>query len=105
MNSTAHRLPEVRFLTSGHVTDAAKGSAEQALRDALSGVRSEVTSIAVTISVVADDALPRPALIQAVVEIDGHRVRAQAAAPTLPEAIGLLRDRLTVRVASLRRAG
>ncbi|MFD0854197.1 hypothetical protein ACFQ07_18310, partial [Actinomadura adrarensis] len=74
MNSTAHRLPEVRFLTSGHVTDAAKTSAEQALREALTGVQGEITSVAVTISVVAGDALPRPALVQTVVEVNGHRV-------------------------------
>jgi hypothetical protein len=98
MHSTAHELPEVRFLTSGHVTDTAKASAEQALRDALTGVQGEIASAALTISVVADDALPRPALTQAVVEIDGHRIRAQAAAPTLPDAITLLRNRLAMRV-------
>jgi hypothetical protein len=49
--------------------------------------------------------LPRPALAQAVVQIDGRRLRAQAAAGTLPEAVALLRDRLAIRVSSYSQAG
>ncbi|MFC9977691.1 hypothetical protein ACFVH6_42995 [Spirillospora sp. NPDC127200] len=102
MHSTDRELPDVHFLTSGRVTQAERDSAARALHDALSGVRGEVTSIQVTLSVVADESLPRPALAQAVVVLDGRRVRAQAAAPDLAEAIDLLRERLTVRTAYLR---
>ncbi|MFP3968955.1 hypothetical protein SMC26_42125 [Actinomadura fulvescens] len=49
-----------------------------------------------------DSSLPRPALAQAVVELNGRRLRAQAAAPDLSEAIQLLQDRLAVRAAYLR---
>ncbi|MFC5754078.1 hypothetical protein [Actinomadura rugatobispora] len=102
MHSTVHELPEVRFLTSGRVTEDERAAAEHALRTALQGVRGSIASAGLTLSVVADEALPRPALVQTVVEIDGRKVRAQAAARTLPEAIALLRDRLTVRTSHLR---
>ncbi|MFC6882437.1 MULTISPECIES: hypothetical protein [Actinomadura] len=95
-------LPEIRFLTSGDVTGAEKSTAETAVRSALAGAQGTVTAIRVTLSVVADPALPRPALAQAIVDVDGRRLRAQAAAPALPEAIELLRDRLSVRAAYLR---
>ncbi|GLZ08023.1 hypothetical protein Acsp03_54890 [Actinomadura sp. NBRC 104412] len=105
MPSTTKELPKVRYLTSGRVTDAELAAAEGALRSALAGVSGRIGSVALTLSVVADETLPRPALAQAVVEIDGRRLRAQAAAPTLPEAIGLLRDRLAVRASSFRQVG
>ncbi|MWA02257.1 hypothetical protein F8568_018150 [Actinomadura sp. LD22] len=101
MNATLER-PEVRFLTSGEVTDAQRTEAERAVRAALDGTGA--ASVQVTLSIVADPALPRPALARAVAELGGQRLRAQAAAPTLEEAIGLLRHRLAVR-ASYRRAG
>jgi hypothetical protein len=105
MHSTTKELPGIRFLTSGHVTDAERASAERALRSVLMGASGEITSAALTLSVVADETLPRPALAQAVVQTDGRRLRAQAAARTLPEAIALLRDRLAVRVSSYSQAG
>ncbi|WP_433324341.1 hypothetical protein [Spirillospora sp. CA-294931] len=104
MNATLHELPEVRFLTSGDVTDTETRSAERAVRAALSGADAVPSSVKVTLSVVADPSLPRPALAQAIVELDGHLLRAQAAAPRLPEAIDLMRDRLALR-ATHRRAG
>ncbi|MDL4770619.1 HPF/RaiA family ribosome-associated protein [Actinomadura xylanilytica] len=102
MNSTIRALPEIRFLTSGNVPEAVRDAARRAVRGALAEVSAEVTSIRVTLSVLADASLPRPALVQAIVDFDGGRVRAQAAAPDLPEAIGLLEDRLSVRAAFLR---
>ena len=102
MHSTVQALPEVQFLTSGQVSEAERAAAERALAAALEGVRGRVGSARVTLSVLADAALPRPALAQAVVRIDGRKVRAQAAAPTLAEAIGLLHERLVLRISHLR---
>ncbi|HEY8478587.1 MAG TPA: hypothetical protein VIL71_02045 [Spirillospora sp.] len=98
MNATRER-PEVRFLTSGDVSAHERAAAERAVLAALTGAEG-VTSVQVTLSVVADPSLPRPALAQAVVDIDGRRVRAQAAAPRIDEAIDMLRERLAVRVSS-----
>ncbi|TYK42795.1 hypothetical protein [Actinomadura decatromicini] len=100
MNATRER-PEIRFLTSGDVTAHERGAAERAVRDALAGARN-VTSVKVTLSVVADPSLPRPALAQAVVDLDGRRVRAQAAARRIDEAIDMLRERLAIRTYALR---
>lgn len=69
MNATRER-PEIRFLTSGDVSAHERAAAERAVWKALSAARG-VTSVQVTLSVVADRSLPRPALAQAVVELDG----------------------------------
>ncbi|WP_438295526.1 ribosome hibernation promotion factor [Streptomyces sp. HUAS TT7] len=45
----------------------------------------------------------RPAAAQAVVDVNGRPVRAHVAASTMFEAVDLLRDRLTVRLAKVRR--
>ncbi|WP_018657033.1 hypothetical protein [Actinomadura flavalba] len=95
-------LPGVRFLTSGPISDADRAAAEAAVRRALDSAAEQVTSVQVTLSIVPGGDLPRPALAQAIVEVDGVRMRAQAAGPTITEAIGLLRDRLQVRTAYLR---
>ncbi|MEV5828272.1 hypothetical protein AB0L25_22215 [Spirillospora sp. NPDC052242] len=101
MNATCER-PDIRFLISGDVTAHERGAAERAVGEALAKAHGAVTSVQVTLSVVADPALPRPALARAVIEIDGRIVRAQAAAPRLAEAIALLRSRLAVRMTNLR---
>lgn len=99
MNATRER-PEIRFLTSGDVTAHERAAAERAVQTALRDAQG-VTSVQVTLSVVADPSLPRPALAQAVVEMNGRRVRAQAAARRIDESIDMLRERLTVRTSSL----
>ncbi|WP_019630471.1 HPF/RaiA family ribosome-associated protein [Actinomadura atramentaria] len=99
---TDHDLPDISFLTSGEVSDADRDAARAAVRSALDGGADDVTSVRVTLSVVPDADLPCPALAQAIVGVDGARLRAQAAGRTLPEAIDLLRDRLHVRTAYLR---
>jgi ribosome-associated translation inhibitor RaiA len=102
MNATIDDLPEIRFLTSGDVSDGQREATERAVRAALSNAQANVKSVRATLSVIADPSLPRPALAQAVVELDGRRLRAQAAAPDLTEAIDLLQDRLALRAAHLR---
>ncbi|MFC0041660.1 hypothetical protein [Actinomadura rayongensis] len=99
---TDHDFPAINFLTSGDVAEADRTAAAAAVRTALDDEGADVTSVQVTLSVVPGADVPRPALAQAIVGIDGHRLRAQAAGRTLPEAIGLLRDRLHVRTAYLR---
>jgi hypothetical protein len=99
MNATRER-PEIRFLTSGDVSAHERAAAERAVREALAGAPG-VTSVQVTLTVVNDPSLPRPALAQAVVDLDGRRVRAQAAAPRIDEATDMLRERLSVRATSL----
>ena len=102
MNETRRELPEPAFLTSGPVTEDERAAAREAVRAALEGTRETVRSVRVTLSVIDDPSLPRPALAQAVVEVGGGRLRAQAAARDLTEAIDLLRRRLSVRTACLR---
>ncbi|MBA9006272.1 MULTISPECIES: HPF/RaiA family ribosome-associated protein [Thermomonospora] len=98
MNDTIDIGPPVRTVTSGRVTGDHVAMAERAVRAALAGKRDRVSSAQVTLTVLRG-AAPRPALAQAVVDLQGRRVRAQAAAPSLPEAIDLMRERLTRRTA------
>ncbi|MFC4908465.1 hypothetical protein ACFPCY_14120 [Actinomadura gamaensis] len=93
---------DIRFLTTGRVPEAARASAEAAVRAALADVAAPTATVRGTLTMAADPSLPRPALAQAVVTIDGRSLRVQAAAPTVDEAITLLQDRLSVRVAYLR---
>lgn len=102
MQATRRELPEPAFLTSGAVTEDERAAAREAVHAALEGAGETVRSVRVTLSVIDDPSLPRPALAQAIVEVGGGRLRAQAAARDLTEAIDLMRRRLSVRTAGLR---
>ncbi|MCP2340970.1 hypothetical protein [Actinomadura rupiterrae] len=93
---------DIRFLTTGRVPEAARASAETAVRAALAETDASTVSVQGTLTLSPDQTLPRPALAQASVTLDGRSLRVQAAAPTVDEAIALLQDRLSVRVAYLR---
>ncbi|MEV4257470.1 hypothetical protein AB0J52_30300 [Spirillospora sp. NPDC049652] len=93
---------DIHFLTTGPVTESARTSAESAVRTALAGTTASTVAVRGTLTLASDASLPRPALAQAVVTIDGRTLRVQAAAPTIDDAIALLQDRLSVRVAYLR---
>ncbi|RAY16084.1 hypothetical protein DPM19_03890 [Actinomadura craniellae] len=90
-------VPPIRFLTSGAVDEADTERAGRVVREVLADSTEPISAVRVTLSVLADPALPRPALVQADVELGGRRVRAQAAAPTPAQAVGLLRTRLALR--------
>ncbi|SEG92546.1 hypothetical protein SAMN04489712_13430 [Thermomonospora echinospora] len=100
MHDTTGNEPTVQTVISGEVAGDDVERAERAVRAALTGARGRVASARVTLTVLAEPAPPRPALAQAVIDLGGRRLRAQAAAPSLPEAIDLLRDRLARRVAA-----
>ncbi|MEV5574574.1 hypothetical protein AB0L06_31455 [Spirillospora sp. NPDC052269] len=93
---------DIHFLTTGRVPEDARTFAEAAVRAALTDTRASAVSVRGTLSLAADTSLPRPALAQAIATLDGRALRVQAAAPTVGEAIALLQERLTVRVAYLR---
>ncbi|ACY98213.1 MULTISPECIES: hypothetical protein [Thermomonospora] len=94
MHDGKDREPLVQTVTSGRVAEDDVARAERAVRSVLAGVPGRTASARVTLTVLGEPAPPRPALAQAIVELDGRRLRAQAAARSLPEAIELMQHRL-----------
>jgi hypothetical protein len=100
MYDTTDDEPKVQTVISGQVAGDDVARAERAVRAALARARGRVAWARVTLTVLGEPAPPRPALAQAVVDLGDRRLRAQAAAPSLPEAIDLLQDRLARRAAA-----
>lgn len=92
-------IPEVRVLTSGDVSAAEAELADRSVREVLTRAGAPVRLATVTLTVVDDPDLPRPALAQATVEHGTRTFRAQAAAPSALEAVQLLQTRLSWRLA------
>lgn len=91
-------IPAVRVLTSGDVSAAEAALADRTVREVLTRVAAPVPSATVTLTVLDDPDLPRPALAQATVEYGKRTLRAQAAAPSALEAVELLQTRLSLRL-------
>lgn len=98
MRDQAQGSLDIRFSTSGEVTDEHVARARQVLERTLAHVSEPVLFSRVTLATLSDPALPRPALASIRVDYNGRPVNAHAAAPTMPEAIALAADRLRVRL-------
>lgn len=98
MNSGNRNEPDVQLVTSGEVAGSDVERAERAVRAVLADSGGPA-SARVTLTLLTEPAPPRPALAQAVIDLGGRKLRVQAAAESLPEAIELLRGRLAVRAA------
>ncbi|MBX6767922.1 MAG: hypothetical protein IRY90_12350, partial [Actinomadura rubrobrunea] len=69
------------------MTEDERAAAREAVHAALEGAGETVRSVRVTLSVIDDPSLPRPALAQAIVEVGGGRRRAPAPARARAAAI------------------
>ncbi|REE97416.1 hypothetical protein [Thermomonospora umbrina] len=72
--------------------------ARQEVGRVLAHVPEPARSIQVTLGVLADPAVRNPALASARIDLDGGPVNARAAAPTMPQAVAVLGDRLRIRL-------
>ncbi|MCH0539716.1 sigma 54 modulation/S30EA ribosomal C-terminal domain-containing protein [Streptomyces sp. MUM 203J] len=97
---TANILVEHR----GHIPEGADEYARAELRTVLDGIGVPVPAMRVKLAQAANPAAIRPAMAQAMMDVDGRLVRAHVAATTMSEAVDLLRDRLTARLARAGRA-
>lgn len=95
---------ELKVVTSGKVSVDDIERARTVLLEEVGRTAHPVSSTVVTLSVVADPELPRPALVEVTSDLGGRKVRAHAAAPSLREAIDLVRGRFALRLPA-RRAG
>ncbi|GAA2392147.1 dormancy-associated translation inhibitor [Streptomyces glaucosporus] len=89
----------VRVETRGDVPGGAAEYARAKVLKALGRVREPLPEARVGLSQAADPSVPYPAAARVSVDVNGHLVRAQAAADTMAEAIDLLQDRLAGRLA------
>ncbi|GAA4990562.1 HPF/RaiA family ribosome-associated protein [Kitasatospora paranensis] len=97
------QAPELQVSAGRDVAPATVEHARARILDLLATVREPVLSARVRLTRMHNPSVERPALAQATVDVDGRLARAHVAAPTMGEAIGLLRDRLAVQLSRLHR--
>lgn len=96
--TTSHVIP-VRVRAHGNVPDYAADLAITKVSSVLARHASEpVISARVVLTMAPDPAVTRPAIAEAIVGISGRLVRAQAADQTMRAAIGLMANRLRIRL-------
>jgi ribosome-associated translation inhibitor RaiA len=96
--TTSHAVP-VRIHVHGNVPDYAGDLATTKVSSVLARhVAVPVISARVVLTMAPDPAVTRPAIAEATVGISGRMVRAQAAGQTMRAAIGLMADRLRIRL-------
>ncbi len=93
---------EVLVETRGEVSLAAPDYAKAKLLTVVERLHEPVLSVRVKLTQESNHAVVKPAVAQAVVDLDGRPVRAHVAAPTMQEAVDLLHDRLVSRLARVR---
>lgn len=98
MRDHAQQRLDIRFTTSGDVTQQHVHRAQEVIERVLSHASEPVLYSRVTLATLADPALPRPALASIRVDFNGRPINAHAAAPTVPEAVALAGDRLRIRL-------
>jgi ribosome-associated translation inhibitor RaiA len=96
--TTSHAVP-VRIQVHGNVPDYAGDLAITKVSSVLARHAAEpVISARVVLMMAPDPAVARPAIAEATVGISGRMVRAQAAGQTMRAAVGLMVERLRVRL-------
>jgi len=93
---------DIQVETRGEVSLAAPDYAKAKLQAVVERLHEPVLAARVKLTQEANHAVVRPALAQAVVDLGGQPVRAHVAARTMAEAVDLLQDRLTTRLARVR---
>ena len=89
---------QVQTHTQGAVPDEAVDLAVLRVRSELRAAPEPVLFARVKLTMAADPAVERPAIVQVNVDMNGRPLRAQAAAETMREAIDVVCDRLRVQL-------
>jgi ribosome-associated translation inhibitor RaiA len=90
---------DVQVRNRGQVPKGADAYAREKVLAVISHVSEPVLSAQVKLTQTVNASAVRPAAAQAVVDVNGRPVRAHVAASTMFEAVDLLRERLTARLA------
>ncbi|SDL74429.1 sigma 54 modulation/S30EA ribosomal C-terminal domain-containing protein [Streptomyces wuyuanensis] len=96
---------DVQVRSRGQVPRGADAYAREKVLATLDHVSEPVPAAQVKLTQAANGSAARPAAAQAVVDVNGRPVRAHVAASTMFEAVDLLQERLTARLARARRHG
>ncbi|MGW0752796.1 ribosome hibernation promotion factor [Streptomyces sp. NPDC002587] len=96
---------DVQVRTRGQVPDGADVYAQEKVLAVVGHVGEPVLAVRVKLTQAVNTSANRPATAQAVVDVNGRPVRAHVAANTMFEAVDLLQERLTARLARARRHG
>lgn len=88
----------VAVVTQGEIGDGARDYAVERVGGLIGQIREPVLFARVKLTHAPDPARDRPAIAQVAVDVNGDLLRAQVSAPTMPEAIDLLKDRLRARL-------
>lgn len=96
---------DVQVRNRGQVPAGAEAYARRKMLVVTGHVSEPVLSAQVKLTQPANASAARPAMAQAVVDVNGRPVRAQVAAPTVFEAVDRLQERLSARIARVRRHG
>ncbi len=86
------------MVVDGPVSRQSQDYARDKVGSVVRHVREPVREVRIRLTRLPDPAVERPAIAQAMLDVDGRPVRAQVAAPTMREAVDRLRDRLAGRV-------
>ena len=89
---------DVRVVVRGGLTDGAAGYAQDKMVGVLDRIAEPVLFAELKLEMATDPARPRPATVEAVVDLDGHPVRAKVAARVMHEAVDLVMDALERRI-------
>jgi sigma 54 modulation/S30EA-like ribosomal protein len=89
---------QLAVFTKGGVAVDDRAKAEDAVGQIVDRLEEPVLFARLKLALEPDPARPRPAVAQAVLDVDGDLVRAQAVAPTMPEATNALVRRLHDRL-------
>jgi len=88
----------VQIVFHGQVTSGAEQYAREKIGALHHYVREPVMFERIRLTQLPDPAVERPSVAEATLDVAGHQVRAQVAAPTMREAIDRLHDRLRNRL-------
>lgn len=103
-NTSATRPPpEIQIEAQGDLPPGASELVRAKVLALLDEIRDPVLFVRIRLTRMRNPATERPCLAQATLDVNGRAARAHVAAVTMTEAIDLLRDRLSVQVARLRR--
>lgn len=94
-------LDEPSISTHGRVSDAERAYARDKAAHLIRFAPGPVLDVQIRLRREPDPARERPAVAEASLDVDGHPVRSQVAAPTMREAIDLLEARLRRRLERL----
>jgi hypothetical protein len=92
------RTVQVQAETRGAVPDGAASFAVRRVSSLLRKAPEPVLFARVKLTMAADPAVERPAVVQVNIDLNGRLIRAQAAGETMREATGHVCDRLRIRI-------